>query len=240
VRFEMDGLEPSHSVWSKPLNESGARAVLLLNASATPAELGFELAEVGLGEGRAEVRDLIARADLEPIDATFRASVPAHEAVMLKVLGNEPLVPRGTVHLSDLTPIRAFGALGPVERDTNNGNSAAGDGGPIRLGGEEFERGIGLAAPAQVIYRLGRRCSRFTTTAGIDDFTDGRGSVVIQLRGDGEPLFESEVLTGTSAPTRIDVEVSGLHRLELRVTNASDGSGYDRVSFGDAILACDD
>jgi len=240
VRFEMDGLEPSHSVWSKPLNESGARAVLLLNASTTTAELGFELAEVGLGEGRAEVRDLIARTDLAPIDATFRASVPGHEAVMLKVVGNEPPVPRGTAHLSDLIPIRAFGALGPVERDTNNGNSASGDGGPIRLDGEEFGRGIGLAAPAQLIYRLGRRCSRFTATAGIDDYTNGRGSAVIQVRGDGEPLFESEVLTGTSAPVGIDVEVSGLHRLELRVTNAADGSAYDRVSFGDAILTCDE
>jgi alpha-galactosidase len=75
VRFEMDGLEPSHSVWSKPLNESGARAVLLLNASTTTAELGFESpsrARRGASGGARPHRSHGPRAD----DATFRASVP--------------------------------------------------------------------------------------------------------------------------------------------------------------------
>lgn len=61
-----------------------------------------------------------------------------------------------------------------------------------------------------------------------------------QQRGDGELLFKSGVLTATSAPARIDVDVSGLHRLELRVTNALDSSAHDRASFGDAVLEYDD
>jgi hypothetical protein len=75
--------------------------------------------------------------------------------------------------------------------------------------------------------------------AGIDDYTNGRGSAVIQVRGDGEPLFESEVLT---APRRQSGSTSsvGAPPPRLRVTNAADGSAYDRVSFGDAILTCDE
>lgn len=233
-------MESKRWVWAKPLNESGARAVLLLNESTEATEMGFTLSEIGLGAGWATVRDLIHGIDLEDISRAFTTSVPATSAVLLAVRGNEPPIPRGQVALSDLTPIYAANGLGPVERDQNNGVTAPGDGAPISVGGTVFERGLGMAAPTKLLYRLGGACTRFRATAGLDDMTAGRGSVVFHVFADGEALFTSEVLTAGTAAATIDVDVTGAQRLELRVTNAMDGTSWDRASLGAPELDCEE
>jgi hypothetical protein len=47
------------------------------------------------------------------------------------------------------------------------------------------------------------------------------------------------VIDGVGAHS-IDVDVSGQHRLVLRVTNGLDGSGWDRAVWADARLECDE
>src|SRR4029079_3678733 len=128
---------------------------------------------------------------------------------------------------------------GPVERDTNNGATAAGDGTAIKIRGQTFDKGLGTAAPSAVIYRLGGKCSKFTATAGVDDSTNGMGTVRFQVLADGQMLFDSMNLTGTSPAMAVDVDLAGKRRLKLLVTNADDGSAQDRASWGDAKVECD-
>ncbi|HEY7534129.1 MAG TPA: PQQ-dependent sugar dehydrogenase, partial [Nitrospiraceae bacterium] len=51
-----------------------------------------------------------------------------------------------TSFLSDLAYTVTANGWGPVEKDTSNGESAAGDGLPIRIGGQTFAKGLGVHA----------------------------------------------------------------------------------------------
>jgi alpha-galactosidase len=71
-------------VWMKPLKD-GSRAVALLNRSEAPAEFGISLPRLGLPARTATVRDLWAHRDLGTVTNRFRAKVPAHGVVMVRI-----------------------------------------------------------------------------------------------------------------------------------------------------------
>ncbi|HEX3903185.1 MAG TPA: NPCBM/NEW2 domain-containing protein [Polyangia bacterium] len=237
------------SVWAKPLNAEGARGVVLLNAGADPADVSFTLPQIGLAGGSAKLRDLVAHADLGTFDDSYTvAAIPSHGTATLLVTGSEPPSPSGTQDLSDLTWTYQANGLGPVERDMSNGFSEAGDGTPISLFGTPYAKGLGMAAPAAVIYRLNKKCTSFSATVGIDDSTNGQGSVVFQVWAQGGKddawtnLFTSLTLTGLngSGPMAVpfQVDLTGMRRLKLLVTNAGDGAAWDRASWGNPQIVC--
>ena len=230
------------SVWAKPLNANGARAVVLFNAGAAAADINVRFDEIGLAGGRATVRDLLAQADLGSFTDSYAApGVAPHGTATLKIVGSEPPRPKGTeAYLSDATPIYAANGLGPVERDMSNGASDPGDGKPIAIRGQTFTKGLGVAAPSSVIYRLGGQCTAFSATVGVDDATNGAGTVVFQVWADRDPapLFDSGTVTGATPAMPVQVDVTGKRRLKLMVTNAGDGSALDRASWGDAKIDC--
>ncbi len=160
----------------------------------------------------------------------------------MKVTGTEPPSPSGTQDLSDLTWTYQANGLGPVEKDMSNGFSEAGDGAPISLMKTAYAKGLGMAAPAAVIYRLNKKCTSFTATVGVDDSANGQGSVVFQVWADGEKLFDSGTLTGLNGATPmtmpVSVDVTGKRRLKLMVTNGLDGAAWDRASWGNPQLVC--
>jgi alpha-galactosidase len=237
------------SVWAKPLNAEGARGVVLLNAGDAPADVGFTLPMIGLAGGTATVRDLVAKMDLGAFaDGYTVAAIPSHGTATLKVTGTEPPHPSGTADVSDLTWTYQANGLGPVEKDMSNGFSEAGDGTPISILGTPFAKGLGMAAPAAVIYRLNKSCTSFTATVGVDDSAQGEGSIVASVWAQGGPddawtnLFTSPTLTGLQGDNPIAmpvaVDVTGMRRLKLVVTNALDGAAWDRASWGNPQLVC--
>jgi alpha-galactosidase len=127
---------------------------------------------------------------------------------------------------------------GPVELDSSNGGQAAGDGGTLSLRGSSYAKGLGVNGPSLIRYRLGQACSRFQADIGIDDETNGRGSAQFEIWADGAKLFDSGVLTPTSAPTQVDVDVSGRHELRLFVGIGGDDSGSDHADWANARVVC--
>ncbi len=242
----------SLSVWAKPLNAAGTRGVVLLNAGDAPADVGFTLPMIGLAGGAATVRDLVTHVDLGAFtDGYAVAAIPTHGTATLKVTGTEPPRPSGAVDVSDLTWTYQANGLGTIEKDMSNGFSEAGDGAPISLGGTVYPKGLGMAAPAAVIYRLNKSCTSFTATVGVDDSAHGGGSIVASVWGQGgkddkddgwHNLFTSPTLTGLSGVNPVAmpvaVDVTGMRRLKLVVTNALDGAAWDRASWGNPRLVC--
>jgi alpha-galactosidase len=231
------------SVWAKPLNAEGTRGVVLLNAGAAPADVSFTLPLIGLAGGGATVRDLVAQMDLGTFEDSYTVpAIPSHGTATLKVVGTEPPRPSGTANLSDLTWTYSANGLGPVEKDMSNGYSAAGDGTTISLMGTTYTKGLGMAAPAAVIYRLNKSCSMFTADVGIDDSTNGQGSVDFQVWADGQNVYDSGTLTGNQGPNpmvkHIALDVTGVRRLKLMVNNAGDGASWDRASWGNPQIVC--
>jgi beta-glucanase (GH16 family) len=148
-----------------------------------------------------------------------------------------PAGPAGARFLSDVCAAGEQNGWGPLERDLSNGEQALGDGGPLRIGGQLYAKGIGTHAPSSVGFALGGRCSRFTAVAGIDSEMKRAGSVRFQVLGDGQVLAQTDVLTGADAPQALDVDVSGVQQLQL-VVDAGENNGSDHADWGDAQVVC--
>ena len=226
-------------VWSKPLAEPGARAVLLLNRGEVPDNITVHWDQIGLGAGAASVRDLWAHADLGIFSKSFSATVPAHGGVMVKIIGKESPPPSyGEMDLSDLAWIFNLNGLGPAERNVNNGGQAVGDGGTLTLNGTTYAKGLGVHAASHVRYHLDRRCRTFLSVIGLDDYAGDHGSVGFQVWTDGIKLYDSGVMTGTTPTQKIHVNVVGREYLDLQVTDTGDDKGNDLADWAGARLVC--
>ncbi len=240
VRIDGDLVSTDTEVWAKPLDESGARAVVLLNAGDAAQSITAHFAEVGLSGGSATVRDLWQHSDLGPFVDSYTATVEGHAVVALKVTGTEPPIPVGSAFLSDVAWTYAANGQGPVERDESNGASAAGDGKTLSLHGNKYAKGLGVASGSMIIYRLGKVCTSFSADVGIDDETAGKGSVDFQVWADGDtkPLFDSLVVTAASPIQHATLDLTGKRRLKLLVTGAGDGPAWDHADWAGATIVC--
>ncbi|MFW5761443.1 MAG: glycoside hydrolase family 27 protein [Cyclobacteriaceae bacterium] len=73
-------------VWSKELHD-GSRAVVLFNRSETIEEIGFEWSEIGLPqELEFTVRDLWKHQNVGKYTGSYKADVPSHGVVMIKIM----------------------------------------------------------------------------------------------------------------------------------------------------------
>jgi alpha-galactosidase len=225
-------------VLAKPLAGCGARAVVLWNRDTAPSRITLSWSDLWLAAGAATVRDLWAHAELAPEPDSITLEVPGHDALALKVVGVEPPLPRGEVALSDVPVTYAVNGHGPFERDTSNGEDLAGDGVPQRLRGAAYDKGIGAHPPSLLRYRLGQACSRFIADVGIDDETEGQGTIEAEVWADGERLFESGRMTGSSPPKRVDVDVTGKRDLRLFLGVGGDDFVFDHTDWAGARLIC--
>jgi beta-galactosidase len=147
-------------------------------------------------------------------------------------------LPAGYAWLSDRPFTQQANGWGPVEKDRSNGEQGAADGRPLTIGGTGYAKGLGVHAVSNVLVDLGGNCTRFRADVGVDDETGTGGSVVFEVWVDGEQRARSGVLTGSNGAERIDADLTGGDRLELRVTDAGDGNGNDHGDWGAARLAC--
>ncbi len=91
-------------------------------------------------------------------------------------------------------------------------------------GGRLFARGLYAHAPAHHVWALGGKWNRLTGVAALPEGRDG--SVVMSIVADGRELWHSPRLGGgETAP--FDVQVKEMQRLELIVSDASDGNRSD-------------
>ncbi len=235
--FSVAGSGGSLEIWCKPLGfDCTSKAVAVFNRGTNLAGIRVNWRDLGLS-GVASVRDLWARSDLGTFTNSFLATVPAHGAVLLKIVGVPPPLPRGTNDLGDLPWMAALSGWGPVERNRSNGEQAAGDGHTLTLNGVTYAKGLGVHAPSQADFYLGGIATRFTAQVGIDDESGTNGSVVFQVWADGVKLFDSGRMTGSSPTQTVDVDVTDRTVLRLVVTDAGDHKHSDHADWSDARIA---
>ena len=149
-----------------------------------------------------------------------------------------PTPPTGDVAVSSMPFFSATNGWGPVERNTSNGEAAAGDGHPITLNGVVYASGLGTNAVSDVGLYLGGHCTQFTATVGVDDEVGTNGSVTFSVVSDGMTLSTTSVLTGSSASVSLDVDITGTQLLDLVVGDGGDGNGYDHGDWANARVTC--
>ncbi|MFF0744715.1 NPCBM/NEW2 domain-containing protein [Streptomyces sp. NPDC004111] len=146
--------------------------------------------------------------------------------------------PGGSSYASDLGPLASANGWGPVEKDRSNGESAAGDGKPLTVGGQVFAKGLGTHAASEVEYYTGGKCTAFTARVGLDDESGTRGTVAFEVWADGRKAASTGVLDNSAAAQRISANVGGAQTVRLVVTDGGDGVQYDHADWGDAQLSC--
>lgn len=109
-------------------------------------------------------------------------------------------------------------------------------GGILRVGGREFERGIGVHSEASLLYDLQGAYGRFVTSFGLDDDTGSYADVDVEIRVDGQLRFrETSVRPGTlHGPIRIDT--ANADRVQLSVLFGSNADIQDRFDWIEPAL----
>lgn len=254
-------------VWARPLADPQARAVALYNPTDRPATIAVRWAEIGLGSGAAQVRDLWEHADRGTFVDSYSARVEPHSTVMLRVFMPAPPPPPAVEaasvdapasveglldgalapapapavsypYLTDLVWSSASGGHGPVERDMSNGEAAPGDGHPIAIAGKIYAKGLGTHAPSDIRYDLGGRCTAFAADVGLDAEVGARGAASFQVFADGALIYDSGVLTGGMPPLPVYLDIPGVHELRLVVAPAWNTPDYAHADWADARVAC--
>lgn len=139
------------------------------------------------------------------------------------------------VYLSSLTPSQvseqgAFDVTWHWTRDT------ALDGSPLRLGGVRYAHGVSCHSRATLAWDLGGAYLRLHTLLGIADQVRPEGDCSVSLSGDGHVLWSRQSVTGTQQPVPLDLDVHGVHTLQLQVDYGARYDIGDHVALADAWL----
>ncbi|MEU6606971.1 NPCBM/NEW2 domain-containing protein [Streptomyces shenzhenensis] len=178
-----------------------------------------------------------------PYDLTLRARYRAPSGTRVDTV--LPLTvsvvvppPSGTSYLGDLPWLSATNGWGPAERDTSNGESAAGDGNPLTLGGVVYAKGLGVHAESSVDYYTGGACETVTADVGVDDEKGANGTVAFEVWADGTKAAATEVLTNAMPARPLTADVTGAQVVRLVVTDGGDGIDSDHADWADARIGC--
>jgi hypothetical protein len=149
-----------------------------------------------------------------------------------------PAPPAGTNAVSDLSFLSASNGWGPVERDTSVGENQPGDGRPITVNGVTYAKGLGTNAVSDVRLYLGGACQTFSALAGVDDETNGGGTVTFTVLADGVPIATTPTVRGRTPAVPLFADIIGAQVLDLVVGNAGDGNGNDHGDWATPTVTC--
>ena len=115
-------------------------------------------------------------------------------------------------------------------------------GNPVSLNGVRFAKGIGTHANGRVTFFVAG-ADHFSVLAGIDDEVEKspHTSVILIVEGDDKELYRSPLLTGSSTPQNIKLDITGVTRLSLVTNDAGIGEGStlnydDHVSWANPTV----
>jgi len=134
-----------------------------------------------------------------------------------------------TVWLDELDLSTATQGWGvPTKNKTVDGNT-------LTIAGKAFERGFGSHSESSLTVLLEEKATLFTAQVGIDDEVKGQNPAAeFIVIGDGNKLWLSGVMRLGDAARLCSVDIKGVKKLELLVTDGGNGNYYDHVDWVDA------
>jgi alpha-galactosidase len=102
------------------------------------------------------------------------------------------------------------------------------DGNIMTIAGKTFERGFGTHAESSLFIQLDGKANSFTAQVGIDDeVKQYQPAVEFIVFGDGAKLWSSGVMHANDTARPCNVKLSGVKKLELRVTEIGHNNHAD-------------
>ena len=163
---------------------------------------------------------------------------PDFDGGTVRRIETAPAQPLQDAYISDLTWAFMSNGYGPIEKDKSNGQALEGDGATLTLNGATFAKGVGAHANSDVRYALNGGCERFLASVGVDDEVSTNGSVVFQVYADATKVYDSGLMTGSTATKLIDVSIAGADELRLVVTGGGNGTASDHADWALARIEC--
>jgi len=139
------------------------------------------------------------------------------------------------VPLTELTPILAEHV--PLIRTPwphRVNQSVAGS--SLRVGGQSFESGIGVHSRSRLVFDLAGDYEHFTTRFGIDDSAGPLADAEVVIFTDGTERYRERIRHGDGLHSPVRIDVTGAHRLELRVEFGANGAIQDRINWIEPAL----
>lgn len=128
-----------------------------------------------------------------------------------------------TVWLDDL-PIQTFSeGLRPVEAKASYAKDT------IRIHGQRFLRGIGGQSPMVLAFYLNKKALRFTALVGLDESGNKDIPLSFYVVADNKVLFAYLDMKHGDDPVKVDVDLRGVERFGLLVTDRVGGSNNKRT-----------
>jgi alpha-galactosidase len=123
------------------------------------------------------------------------------------------------VWLDDL-PIEEYNqGIRPIKTKASYKNTT------ISIAGVQYERGIGSITTNVISFFLEGKAKRFTAFVGMDDAVTKNTPVKFYVVADGKVLFESDEMKVGDSPKKVDINLEGVKRLGLLVTDSIGGVG---------------
>ncbi|MDI9383752.1 MAG: NPCBM/NEW2 domain-containing protein [Verrucomicrobiota bacterium] len=107
---------------------------------------------------------------------------------------------------------------------------------PLAVGGRNHPFGIGTHAPSAIVLDLGGSYRRFRATTWCGE---AGGSVRFFVIGDERVLYQGPELRDPSEGVDVDIDLTGVARLQLSVEDCGDGIACDMANWGSARLLLD-
>jgi len=158
-----------------------------------------------------------------------------------------PAAPMVDGFASELTPVSSTNGYGVVGKDVANKDSAASPDVPLTIvdktganpATSTYAKGLGVHAPSNLNYYVGGQCRRFTSEVGLEGNFGGK--IIFTVIGDGKQLYQSRTFVNGFAPEKLDLDLTGISYVELRVDPISEGAinGAHGV-WGNAKFLCAD
>ena len=103
------------------------------------------------------------------------------------------------------------------------------------LGGETYSEGLGVLANSSITLNLNGQYTQFESTIGVDGYANTGSSVIFEVYGNGQLLYQSPTLKYANGGVPIDVNVTGITQLTLEVLpGAGSNSSIDYADWASA------
>ncbi|MDB2113164.1 NPCBM/NEW2 domain-containing protein, partial [Clostridium paraputrificum] len=99
---------------------------------------------------------------------------------------------------------------------------------------KEFDKGIGAATNAEIVYKLDGNYTNFSTYLGTDkNYDDNRTTIIFKIFADGEEVYSSDVIRKDSEAEFVNLDVTGVKELKLVADDADKNGLGDFASWAD-------
>ena len=187
----------------------------------------LELASLGLANNRLEVTSTNGTKLSVPVAQTAQLSYASSSTVYLSDLEPQKWTFSSQLRIPALAELEERWLRPRKDRTISGGLLTVRNDNELKT----FQKGLGIHSGTELIYRIAAEYRRFEAVIAMDEFVSS-GRAIVTVFADGEERFR-QAIAQDSAPIPVNVNLTGINRLVLRIDPADD------ADFGDHVNLCD-